>query len=546
MTKTAMENSKSPLNLNKPFILLFTLFILSINTNAQGLDVLKLGELNYPQWNLNDVWGYADSLGNEYALVGVNDRFNVVDVTNPANPVSKINVYGAYSVWRDIKTWSHYAYVCHDFQFGWSAALDEGITIVDLDSLQTPRFRRFQPKIGGSNDSLRTAHNVWIDENGVLYVFGSNLFNGGVLMFDVATDPWNPIYLGRWETYYLHDGYARGDTLYGAAVNQGVLTVIDVSFKSAPQLLATKSTPNQFTHNCWLSDDGKTVFTTDELPGAYIAAYDVSNLNNITELDKIRTLPGTSVIPHNVHVYGDFLVTSYYTSGLNIVDAKYPDLLVETGYYDTSPMSGGGYSGAWGAYPYLPSGNILVTDMQSGLFVLNSDYTPAARLYGIVQDSLTGAPVLGADVSLTLRSFSATTSLNGSFKVGSASGGSDALLVTRTGYYPKVVNVQFNQGNYDTLVISMLPVNFGAEEASLADVKLFPNPSDGNISLSLPAPLVNQQATLIVYSIAGKLLQKHEFVASLENEFKLEIPTGIYFIRVQSEGFTKDFKLLVE
>ncbi|MEL6942837.1 MAG: T9SS type A sorting domain-containing protein, partial [Bacteroidota bacterium] len=28
------------------------------------------------------------------------------------------------------------------------------------------------------------------------------------------------------------------------------------------------------------------------------------------------------------------------------------------------------YEGAWGVYPFLPSGNILVSDMQEGLFVL--------------------------------------------------------------------------------------------------------------------------------------------------------------------------------
>ena len=57
----------------------------------------------------------------------------------------------------------------------------------------------------------------------------------------------------------------------------------------------------------------------------------------MTELDRIQSLPGTTVIPHNAHVYGQWVVTSYYTSGVQIVDAKYPELLVEVGYYDTSP-----------------------------------------------------------------------------------------------------------------------------------------------------------------------------------------------------------------
>ena len=33
--------------------------------------------------------------------------------------------------------------------------------------------------------------------------------------------------------------------------------------------------------------------------------------------------------------------------GLNIVDASHPNSLVEVGYYDTNPTSGGGFAGAW-------------------------------------------------------------------------------------------------------------------------------------------------------------------------------------------------------
>ena len=61
-----------------------------------------------------------------------------------------------------------------------------------------------------------------------------------------------------------------------------------MNLKSNPVVVGTKQTPNQLTHNTWLSDDGKTVFTTDETANAFIAAYDITSLNNITEVDKIR------------------------------------------------------------------------------------------------------------------------------------------------------------------------------------------------------------------------------------------------------------------
>lgn len=524
------------------------LFAFAANAQ-QSLDVTQLGHYTYSNWNLNDVWGYADSQGNEYALVGVNDGFNVVNVTNSATPTSEIYIFGAYSLWRDIKTWSHYAYVCHDGQFGWATTPDDGILIVDLDSLNTPRYKKFRPTFTDNNpvDSLRTAHNLWIDENGVLYVFGSNLFTGGVLMYDVATDPWNPTYLGRWEEHYLHDGFARGDTLYGAAIYLGGFVIVDVTLKSNPQTKATKGTPNQFAHNCWLSDDGKTLFTTDEINNAYIGAYDISDFADITLVDKIRTNPGTGVIPHNVHVFGDFLVTSYYTSGLNIVDATYPDLLVETGYFDTSPFSGGGYNGAWGAYPYLPSGNILVSDMEEGLFILSSNYTPAARIYGLVVDSLTRTPIISADVSFTVNSFVGKSSITGDFKVGNTTSSFDAISVSKSGYFPTVKNVNFVQGNYDTVVIALLPLNFSTPDFAVENsLKLAPNPCNGTFVAHLSEALKGDLLEATILNMAGQVVYSQQFIASDQYLFSSALPQGVYTITISGNNFIETQKLVIE
>ena len=117
--------------------------------------------------------------------------------------------------------------------------------------------------------------------------------------------------------------------LWGSAVYEGYFFAIDVSNPTEPVIfndsLAFHETPNAFTHNCWISDDGKTLFTTDEKSGAYITAYDVSDLSNIQEIDRIRSSPEiATVIPHNAHVYGDFLVTSYYRDGIVIHDISNP------------------------------------------------------------------------------------------------------------------------------------------------------------------------------------------------------------------------------
>ena len=339
----------------------------SITLNAQqSFNMTLLGKLDYDQ-GLNDVWGYVDGVGKEYAIVGVINGTSIVDVTDPSNLVEKAFIPGPSSTWRDMKTFGHYAYIVHD---SFSNGESQGLLIVDLadiangvittESILSLDYSRF--------------HNIYIDEKGVAYLFGGDYDNGGVLMYDLSTDPENPIYLGSFEESYLHDGMVRGDTLWGSAVYNGLLMAIDVSDKSNPTIIGTVSTPNNFTHNSWVSDDGNTVFTTDEVAGAYVAAIDVSDVTNMTVVDQIQSWsPETNVIPHNTHVNGKYLITSYYCDGVTVVDASDPTNLQEVAYYDTSDSTGGTFSGAWGAYPFLPSGNILVTDRQEGLHILSID-----------------------------------------------------------------------------------------------------------------------------------------------------------------------------
>jgi len=236
---------------------------------------------------MNDIWGYTSASGREFSLGGTTAGVSIVEVTNPASPTKKQFIQGPYSIWRDLKTWDHYAYVTHDNTFAWNTIPDHGLLIIDLDSIDnaTPTYKTMNPVIQtplGSMDTLQTAHNLYIDENGYAYLFGANVGNGGALIFDVATDPWNPTYVGMYDDYYFHDGMVRGDTIWGSAVYQGKFVVVDASLKDSTVVLATHGTPNAFTHNTWISDDNSVLFTTDEIGDAFLTAYDVSDLTNIT------------------------------------------------------------------------------------------------------------------------------------------------------------------------------------------------------------------------------------------------------------------------
>ena len=522
---------------------------------VDSLNIIKLGHKDY-QYNLSDIWGYADNNGLEYALFGTMGAFKVVDVSNPPNLVEKISIPGAQSLWRDVKSWSHYAYVCHDFQHSWSNNPDEGITIVDLDSLQKPRYKRFKPTFtvsSGVEDTLSTAHNIFIDENGILYVFGASgsagapIFAGGALMFDLSQDPWNPSYVGKFDQYYFHDGFARNDTLWAGAINMGFLSIVDVSNKSNPIVLATQTTPNQFTHNVWLSDDGKTVFTTDEKPDAFVAAYDVSDLNNISALDKKGAFPGTSVIPHNVFTHGDFVVVSYYTRGAYVLDAKYPDLLVEVGYYDTSPnFSGQGYNGAWGAYPYLPSGNLLISDIEEGLYVLGVEYKNASRVFGRVKDSLTGNTIANADVQFSVQPTNLTSSFDGTFKVGFPDSGWDTVTVSKLGYQTQNVAIHFTAGIYDTLNIAMLPNNFNVDEETGVVFNLYPNPAHEFFEINLSGFATVHSIELNIIGLDGKLHLNKKIIGSSSTTVHHGLPAGVYITQLVVNGRSSFSKLIIQ
>ncbi len=447
MLDEVLNQSHSLMKLEK--ISLFCSFLLFVFTakSQQSLNMNLLSNLEYTN-ELSDVWGYTNDSG-EYALVGVYNGISVVDVTNPNNPVELGFFSGPESIWRDLKTWGNYLYCINDedgdFSYPNGGA---GLQILNLEELingvDNPTY------IENMSLGFETAHNIFIDENGVLFVFGANdaTSNGGALMFDLVANPENPPLLGSFNNYYLHDGMARGDTLWGGAIYDGVFTVVDVSDKQNPVIISSHATPNNFSHNCWISDDGDYLFTTDEVSGAYVAAYDVSNLNDIEEVDRIQAWsPQTNVIPHNTHVDGDFIVTSYYADGVSVVDVSNPSNMVEVAYYDTAEdYSGGGFNGAWGTYPWLPSGNILVTDIETGLYVLEPKYTNASFVEGVVTDSNTGLPISNVQVQILGVSTIVNTDLGGHFEAGVASEGTYELLISSTGYDDYVQTVVLSSG----------------------------------------------------------------------------------------------------
>ena len=238
--------------------------------------------------------------------------------------------------------------------------------------------------------------------------------------------------------------------MYSSEIEDGVFTIYDVTDKQNITTEASQPTPFNFTHNAWLSDDSNTLFTTDELANAPIGAYDVSDPDDIVELDQFLPLAtiGENVIPHNVHVWQDWLIISYYSDGGIVVDASEPDNLIEVGNFDTFFGNiGNGFSGSWGAYPFLPSETVLLTDITNGLYVVTPNYVRACRIEGVVTDINTGAAISGADVSIDSDQLNqGTTDFTGEYKTGIATAGTYNVTYSAPGYTSQVLELNLENG----------------------------------------------------------------------------------------------------
>ncbi len=411
-----------------------------------------------------NIGGYVDHSGHEYALLGWANGLDIIDVTNPDTPVVKFSVPGNQSEWREVKTYRDYAYVTTE-------QCCDGLQIVDLSNLPASINTTTYTGDGGIAGMIQTIHALHIDTaKAYLYLYGSNVqqhgaTNHGYPLFLDISDPLNPHYMGEFiaptGNPYVHDGYVQNDTAYFGHIYDGYVSIVDLSNKSNPVLLATQQTPNAFTHNTWLSDDHHTMFTTDETTNSFLTAYDISNLGNITELSRFQTDPGSGTIVHNTHILNDYAITSWYTEGVVIVDESRPKNPIEVGHYDTYPANNNGvFDGDWGVYPFLPSGNIVCSDMSNGLFVLTPTYVRGCYLEGIVTDSITTIPLSGVTVTILTSTSNHLSNLTGNYYTGTATAGMYDVQFSKNGYYSKTITgVTLNNGVLTNLDVQLVCIN---------------------------------------------------------------------------------------
>ena len=332
----------------------------------------------------SDLWVFEGLDGRDYAYTGTMSAATMYawDVTDPAAPaiVDSVRVDGRRVNDVKINDDRTIAIVTSEN----ASNRRNGITLIDITNPADPEtITHYTEGLTGG------IHNVWFVGD-LVYAINDGTLD--VHIIDIS-DPANPFEAGRWgldkPNKYLHDVSVVDGIAYLSYWNDG-LVMLDVGdgrwggTPTEPQLISSYSylydiNGALFGNTHHAIRYGDYVFLGDEIfgcpdcdgPRGYVHVVDVSDIENPREVAEFR-LPDAG--SHNLWVEDDLLYIAYYQGGLRIVDVSGElrgDLLAqgrEVASFMTTP-EGENTTMAWGPQPY--KGNIFVSDMRTGLWVMN-------------------------------------------------------------------------------------------------------------------------------------------------------------------------------
>lgn len=350
----------------------------SVEFESQGVELLSwlpVSWLNPGDTGGNDCWGYVSPSGTEYALMGTHHGTAIVSLADPSAPTLVEFISGAASTWRDIKTYDHYAYAVSEG--------GGGIQVFDLDQVDQGIVVELPNILTGGNYAT---HNVAIDtESGYLYRCGGS--GNGLRMYSLA-NPASPTYVGSWNNIYVHDAqivtYTSGPYAgrqiafccggYNNGHSNTGLYVVDVTSKNSPWVRDSISYSGaSYSHQGWLSEDRQLFYLDDELDEGGQAhtrtiVFDVSNLNNLSVETQFES--SAKSIGHNLYTRGDYVFEANYRAGLRVFDVSDHMNAEEVAWFDTYPGDDrANFNSLWSCYPHFPSGIVIGSDIEKGLFV---------------------------------------------------------------------------------------------------------------------------------------------------------------------------------
>jgi len=350
-----------------------------------------------------NVWGFVNLNDNrEYAVVGLNNGTAVVDVTDAANPREVGTIPGNVSAWREVKIYQEFHAPTNRFRafaYVTTEAPGSGVQVIALGAL--PASISLAATILDTSDqhtdyvsNIDYATNMALPgAQAYLWVAGSNLASGAWRVYSLANAAQPQlIRVAPAGTQYVHDATSLYVTdarttqcdqghnpceIY-VDFNENTVDLWDVTEKANPvRLSSTAYSDSTYTHSGWPSADQRHIFVHDELEeirlGRFTQIYMMS-LNDLRNPFIVANYQGPdTTTDHNGYTTGNLLYVSHYRRGLVVFDTTIPQQLREVAHFDTflAPVANSaGTDGAWGVYPFFPSGTVVVSDISNGLFVL--------------------------------------------------------------------------------------------------------------------------------------------------------------------------------
>lgn len=529
-------------------ILLFMLWMAFAFPNFAQSSIELVSNFNpYPSIGYNDIWGYVDPLGNEYALLLTQHGTSIVSLINPSNPVEVKFIPGPPSIWRDAKVHGTYAYVVTE-----ATSTGRGLQIIDLSQLPN------DATLVATNETWFTrAHNIFID-NGYAFVIGTN-GSGGMHILDLS-NPTNPTRTAYYAgSGYIHDVFVWNDTVVACAEDS--YDLIDITNKSNPVLISvSQSLPGIYAHSGWMTEDKRYFIGCEEFDQRDITVWDLQDRSSwdlvIPNWQLPNPNPGSGDPVHNLFVKGNYAHISYYKHGYAVLDISDPTQPILAANYDTYPSNTGTYEGAWGCYPFLPSGNTIISDIETGLYVLHFNAIVPVEL------SSFSSNVLGNSVVLNWETKTETN--NQGFEIQRKSG-NDFFTVgfvngAGTTTEPKVysfTNENIVEGTYEYRLKQLdFDGSFSYSEVIKVEVysttsfqiqQNYPNPFNPTTKIKFSIP-ESGFVNISVYNSLGEKVR--ELVNEIKNSGVFEInfnagnlSSGVYYARIQSGNYSNIIKM---
>lgn len=369
-----------------------------------GADCLSGSAGGYPCRNMDmlggldfsvgasDIWGWVDSVnGDEYAILGLTIGTAFIRITDPVNPefVGFLRTPTTASDWHDVKVINDHAVIV-------SEAAGHGLQVFDLTRL-AGLTGSTELSADAHYTKFGNAHNIAANtDTGFAYAVGTNTCAGGLHMIDMS-DPKAPVFAGCYASDgYTHDVqcvvYAGPDAAYTGreicfASNEDTLTIVDVTDRQSPQLLARQTYSGaSYTHQGWLSEDHAYFFLGDEMDEWTYGHNTRTYIWNVSDLDNPQQThtftAATRASDHNMYVLGDHVYQANYLAGVRILRTGNLALgqLAEVAYFDTVPsIDALDFAGVWSVFPYFDSGAIVTANTNGEFFVLRANLDAVPR-----------------------------------------------------------------------------------------------------------------------------------------------------------------------